>query len=581
MAAGISLLALATQCFGVLGFAGGVLPGILVIGAAAIAWPTIRSSGRHWLDGGRGGGRALILAAAGLVLVACSGPETAWDALTYHLRIPSLYLLEGKIVPVPDVFMSYFPFIGESLMLLAKNIGGDAGARMLHAMFWLAYGAGIAQLASARWGSHTGPWAFGLWVSVPLGMAIAHAAYVEYFLVLPLVAGLLIWTRSRFAVRRSSAVLIGGMAGSAMGVKYLGILPAVVLFILVFGGCRPKRAPVLLFILGGIAATGYWAVRNALWTGNPVYPLLMGGPRWSQADWVGWKGDLGAFQHPVAALFGQAPSLLMIGRDGAFPYLLLAGAAVPVLWREWRDPGLLLAATLLLFGWWLSAMQLRYLLPAIALLCIIEAGIFSPEAFGPANRRRVAWIGSLGVWTSLVFGAKNIEFGSGAFDIALGKISVHEHQTRYFRPADFPDMLATVAGMTGHRDRIYVMGYPFAYDLERRVWSDSQYVRPPLYWWLVGANDPERIAIRAKQAGLAFIVWSPEGTRELHRSRPWLMDWTPGGLRAYRRYWNLHSREVARLEHWRIVALRRAAQSGPSRGDPPGIEAVHSRVGGG
>lgn len=88
------------------------------------------------------------------------------------------------------------------------------------------------------------------------------------------------------------AVMAGLLGGSAVGVKPSFMIPAAVLFLITFfrnrraGGFRFAASRSALFACAGVAAGGYWYLRNFMLTGNPLFPmenLFFSGPYPRQA----------------------------------------------------------------------------------------------------------------------------------------------------------------------------------------------------------------------------------------------------------------------------------------------------------
>ena len=588
LAAGLPLLALGAQGAGWLGLAA---PQVFAA-VAAIAAAALPALGR------RGAaaalpllGRPLALArradpsgflvwiprvSVAAVLVASLAPEVAWDAVVYHLCVPSLYLVDRKIVPLPAIFPSYFPFTGETLFLVARSIGGDPAARLLHALAWLAAAEGVARLAARVWSRDAAPWARAMFLTLPFGMVIASRAYVEFFLVLSLVGSLLALTAPR-----PRWLAAGWLAGAAFGTKYLGGAAAVVLFAVSLHRARrgrldpggrfdprgltgpgPRR-----FAAAALAAGGAWLVRTWAWTGNPVYPVLFGGLRWTPADMAGWRDDARAL-HPDPAGLLAAPWRLMTspGSDGALSPLVLIAVAGPLLWPAARRGKLWGVALALFVIWGLTAPLARYLTPALAIACVAGAGCVNGAGLGPVARRWMTRLSLAGLIGSVACGVKAIQFSTASYDPALGKVTPAAYRAGYFRPEGYEGVLAAAESRAPPRGRVYFLGHVFSYDLPRRVWFEFLYVRPPLYWWLKDAGSAERVRVVARQAGLTQIVWHPLGGLAILGKKPWLTDWNPARLRAYREFWALHVREAERLGDWVVFDVR--ATAGPVAAGP-------------
>jgi len=582
-AAGLPLLALAVQGLGWLGL---VDPRILAAVAALGGAAAVPLLGRSPRAGAFPPGEAVDTPAwlvwiprfaAAAVLIAAFAPEVAWDAVVYHLRVPSLYLVERKIVPIPAIFPSYFPFTGETLFLLARGLGGDSAARVLHTIVWLAAGTGIAALAARVWDSRAAAWGRAMFLTLPFGMVLASRAYVEFFLVLPIVGSLLALSGAK-----PRWLAAGWLAGAALGTKYLGGAAAVVLFAFAIhlawsSGVRWNSAgrPARRFAAAAIAAAGVWLARNWLWTGNPVYPVLFGGQRWTPADMAGWRDDARALV-PDPLVLLAAPWRLMIepGSDGALSPLILIAVAGPLLWPAARSRRLWGVALALFVIWWITAPLARYLTPALAVACVAGAGCVNGLSAGPVARRWMTGLSLAGLIGSVACGVKAIQFSTASYDPALGKITPAAYRAGYFRPEGYETVLAALERRIPPRGRAYFLGHVFSYDLPRRVWFEFLYVRPPLYWWLRDAAGPDRVRVRARQSSLTQIAWCEPGGLAILGRKPWLSDWTPARLEAYRGFWAAHVREAERIGDWVIFDVR------PGCGTPwtgrtlPGTEGI-------
>jgi hypothetical protein len=631
-AAGIPLTALLLQALGLLGLAyPAILAGAALAPASCGLWNLARfGRSAGWserpIHGESPALRWIICAAIAVVGLAALAPETAWDAVVYHLRVPSLYMLQHRICPVPEIFPSFFPFSGEMLLMLAGVLGGDPAARLTHFLAWLATAIVIARLAenanagigatgtacpvgtsqqisldandrlyaSSKDGS-VGTLAAALFLTIPLGMVIACRAYVEFFLVLPLACSLLVLLSPRFSGRRiraleepafgrrgqlcwpcrplgSDLVLAGWLAGAVLGTKYQGA-PIAILLGVATVSLYHGRLPVAAarFTLPALAACGGWFLRNTLWTGNPVYPLLGGGPRWTPADTAGWYGDASAFRlDPVLLLTAPWTLIRETAGDGGLSPVLFSVAAAPLLWSTGRSRFLWFTALALGFLWWLASPLPRYLLPSLAILCAASAAMAGTPRSEPANQpgpqpwhRR--WAVPIGLAVMTVDGVTAIHFGTEPYGAAAGKTSPREYLAHRFRPPDFTESLARLETVVPPHGRAYIIGHNFSYGLSRRSWFDFLYTRPCLYWWLDGVDTPARILVRARQAGLTHLAWYPRGALAILGEKPGLMDWTPRRLALWLAFWKKHVRETERLANWTIFEISGSPAVGTGR----------------
>jgi 4-amino-4-deoxy-L-arabinose transferase-like glycosyltransferase len=226
-----------------------------------------------------------------------------YDSLEYHLGAPARWWRQGRVSHFPRMVYTNFPQGVEMLYLLAMSVFGGP---MRGAAVGLQVGVGFVVLtagAIAAFGRRFGAASAGragaaIYLATP--MLIGLATQDSYVVELPLAAYaflafyafLLARRADEDAARRRRFVLCGVMAGLAVGCKYpavLFVLAPLVVFALLEGLARRvgvRRSLGGAALVGGAAllVASPWLVRNAVNTGNPVYPLLydvFGGERWS------------------------------------------------------------------------------------------------------------------------------------------------------------------------------------------------------------------------------------------------------------------------------------------------------------
>jgi 4-amino-4-deoxy-L-arabinose transferase-like glycosyltransferase len=245
---------------------------------------------------------ALIIALAGSIVVLASVPPVDRDALTHHLAVPKLYLKHGGMVEIPSVPFSYYPMNLDLLYLIPLYFGNDIVPKYIHFVFalltaWLIYSYLRERLEKPSWGL-LGAFMF---LSLPVIVKLSVTVYVDLGLIFFSTASLLQllkWAADGYASR--NLILSGVFCGLALGTKYnalisLLLLTSLVPILHVRGGNgllanlsqngRPRRccsnwaqalraiAHAVLFVAAALLVYSPWMVRNAFWTGNPIYPL--------------------------------------------------------------------------------------------------------------------------------------------------------------------------------------------------------------------------------------------------------------------------------------------------------------------
>ncbi len=362
----------------------------------------------------------LILAAApaiaALLLAACAPPGTLWtseargfDALSYHLQLPHEWLAQGRIHPLEHNAYSWLPsymeaaytHLGAMTSFIATDpftqSGGPAtiASQLLHAFIALAAAASIASVVSTILHKHTdqpdqrrfaSALAALLFLTTPWVIVTGSLAYNEMPVCLFLAAALIVCESTSLTPARRGA-LIGLFVGAACCAKptalfMVGVPVGVLLLIR-----TPRGEWVRTFsaaAAAGMLMLSPWLTRNAIASGNPVFPYLVsvfGDGHWNAIEVARWKvghhesaslstrflllfsnrGYGHELWGPIAAVGGSTALLLLLIRrahKAAFAVLLLLAVQVSL----WLGIGHL---------------QSRFLLPTlIALVFPIAFAVF-------------------------------------------------------------------------------------------------------------------------------------------------------------------------------------------------------------
>jgi hypothetical protein len=340
--------------------------------------------GRAPLPAKLGGTLAAALLALG-ALHALS-PPWSYDALMYHLEAPRRFLQAGRLLLLPEIWQANGPSLTEMLFLPGLTAGSDAFARLIHLTCgtWLAW---AVFLFGRRFAPRTmGRWALWIFVGAPGLPIVAGFAYVD--LAWALYGFLALYALSLTYQDRQgtgAALLAGLLMGFAMSCKVLalGSFASLGLGFLLLSGAIPWRRRVrglTLFSGAALLTASPWYLKNLIWTGDPFYPLWLGGPGWPPERTVQLIAYLRTIGRPesgagfLAALWSAffSPAGRTLGVEGLSPLFLLA----PLYLLVRRSPTAhLLALTSLLYGvfWALTSMQVRFLLPVFPVLSLLAA----------------------------------------------------------------------------------------------------------------------------------------------------------------------------------------------------------------
>lgn len=278
--------ALWAQLFFALGLAG-LLRGpalwtALAAGAAlgleeAFRRPPAMAAARTALAGAGGPWLALLALHLAVLLPYALVPETFFDALEYHLGLPHLYLLRGRIGPVPDNAFSGVPNLPSMLYGWTLFLEPEGRGAHLLGLTFLPMACMALMGLGARLGSpRSGGLAAALFALSPCVSSSAQMTGVEgawAFLALASLSAAL--SAARRPDEAGPWAAAGIIVGAAMSCKTLAWgLPLAVLAASWSAEGRPPARRVFTAALAAACVLAPWLARNWLHYANPLYPFL-------------------------------------------------------------------------------------------------------------------------------------------------------------------------------------------------------------------------------------------------------------------------------------------------------------------
>ena len=337
-----------------------------------------------------------------LLVAACCPPGTMWrveaagyDVTSYHLQIPREWIAAGGMTELPHSVYAYLPGLIEAgyaalAVLHGLLFAGPAAAGVVEPAVYVCQLFHVALAVLAAWnlaalvmrltgGSReAGGFAAALVLLTPWVQVTGSLAYNEMAVLACAAAGLgVVLGPRRAASGVCDAVAVGLLAGAATLAKpTAGFAVALPLgALMVWRGWRSEtgETPVLrvkaailgggLTALIGAATLSPWLMRNAVWTGNPVFPLatsVLGTGHWdaeraerwdrahgrlarvpdTSAAGAVWRQALGNAGYGAvggAATPRERHNVARFGREGGVPLLwLLAASGAVLAWASAR-----------------------------------------------------------------------------------------------------------------------------------------------------------------------------------------------------------------------------------------------------
>ncbi|MGE0609565.1 MAG: hypothetical protein AB7O62_20915, partial [Pirellulales bacterium] len=367
--------------------------------------------------------RRMMLCLAGLslplvllYLLTAALPPWEFDVREYHLQVPKEWFQQGRIGFLPHNVYGNMPLGAEMQALLGMS--WMAGPRP----WW--YGAIAYKVVMACLGLATALalYAFGRRYASPLAGAVAalvylslpwvfhvstvgliegavgfylwmtfHAAWIGFEALKPAKPAKREESPPPFDIAASSATggrqlvgLAGFLAGSAIACKYPSLLfvGLPLLSAVAWKFLRAQPRLVLTCWLLMAVACGPWFVKNAAFTGNPVYPLaygLFGGKTWNEDKDARWKRGHGPPRDSRDRRFSApqlATSIAGLGWSHDFASPLVWPLAMFCLLAKNGRRGIWLSiiACLVVYfiAWWLLTHRMeRFFVPALPLAAML------------------------------------------------------------------------------------------------------------------------------------------------------------------------------------------------------------------
>ena len=396
--------------------------------------------------------------AIAILLTAASSPPGAlwssefggYDALTYHLPLPSAWLEAGRVWPLETNVYSFLPSYVEvafaqigSLTFAPPREGLEAGdgGRLLachyfHAMLALGAAWVVAAVthrqARGSLGDNAGSFAAALAFAValltPWTIVVGSLAYNEMGVVLLGAGALLAAISTELGIWRRG-LIAGALVGVACGVKPTALFligPGVGVALVAHVPWRNWHRAVLPGALAGVAVLLPWLIRNWLAAGNPVFPLgidLFGGGHWTpfQAEaWARSHSFDGSLTERLRTALWIAPDAgsgaptvqrwrgpLNPQWGGLFPAAVFGIIAAVASSRTRRAAGVLACGLVLGFVAWfgLTHVQSRFLLPMLIFAApAVGLGAAAVAELGLRAMTRIAAAAVCGVQAALLIG---------------------------------------------------------------------------------------------------------------------------------------------------------------------------------
>jgi hypothetical protein len=469
---------------------------------------------------------ALVIAVLTFEAVAAMAPLTGSDALRYHFTAPMLILRNG-FSPNFSLVHSFFIGQGHLLILTGLALGSEKLALGLIVLGG-ALSAAAAACLTRKWSSREWAWLSALsFLLIPVVFwQVSAAGAPDIWMAFFATTGVLAIARFGPDRRIITAFFLGTLAGALAGAKYTGCILAATSVVAFLVEAQSLRG--LAPFVGGALVAGIWPyLRNALWTGDPVFPFLL---RWIV------PGRVNSFTLPSIIADTGGHAHLTILQLAEFPLFSAVDAAHAGFWQFYGPLCLIFAPFILLAirntSLWRASLivwvgssvaigattgMLRFLLP---LLPVALAAVFA----GAAHLTHRNWkclrtvsFASIGVFL-VACAAGLIAYGHSAASVAAGLTSREDYLRHKAPDYGLVEFINKTLEGTENRNKtmvfmqhVYYLRVPFVSGNPDASWTvDPQRLASRQSWrdffrsenirWIVRAPDyPPAIAAPLKQ----------------------------------------------------------------------------------
>ena len=455
---------------------------------------------------------AVLAVPVGLALLEALMPVSSPDELVYKLAVPHAYLLQGGMVELPLNSESYFPG-GLSLPAMgALALSGGTAARLVFFAIYL-----LALRVVRRLGDRVEPGSGVLAAAVvawtPALMLIAGWCWADWGMIGLLLLSYEAWDRFR---ERPSADLAAACAlalGAGLASKYTAAP-----WLLVFAAAalpslwrlgvpvaRTAACAAAVVVLAG----GFFYVRNAVWTGSPVAPFLLGnGPT------MGHFRTQGGATSPAGSRLSGWQELIR-GYDVLHPGIVddALGVALPLcvlaspfgVWRRRRYRDLFAVGAIQLAAFAAFAPTSRLMLTALVPLAFLGAAalVIAWRRAGAALRVAAAASAAAVLIGQLALVGWVLVVSYDAFPYLVGA----ETESQYVgRTRDYARPYAALAEKAPDGGPVLLLGENRSYHLDRPALSAGNLDGPRMAEWLARFRTPASLAEELRRRGITHVV---------------------------------------------------------------------------
>ena len=212
-------------------------------------------------------------------------PPISRDALIHHLAIPKLWLKHGGFYETTWSVFSYYPMNVDLLYIIPLYFKKDFMAKFIHMSFGIGTALMIYYYLRNRISRTAGLLGILVFLSTPVVVRLSTQAYVDLGLAFFTTAAIFAFIRFRDSkFTEFKWLFLSSVAmGLALGTKYNALIAWFFLcaaIVFVYANETQEQWQAIkcgtIFFLISFLIFSPWLIKNAILTGNPLFPLFQG-----------------------------------------------------------------------------------------------------------------------------------------------------------------------------------------------------------------------------------------------------------------------------------------------------------------
>jgi hypothetical protein len=462
-------------------------------------------------------------------------PEISTDAIAYHLLIPKMYLLRGKVDHLALFVEAYYPSLAEYNYLPLLRLSNEIVCKSFH--FWigivlLIFLSRFIQAVRPGSGRLLAP---ALFLSMPVTAIHIGWAWNDFMYTFFILLSLYFLFSYHQSAKTSGRdlLLAGILAGLASWTKYTFVLYFLTTLILFFTGYWRwgwRARQFYLFLVGIAIVAPFWLVQNWMFTGNPFYPFLnqiFQSPYWTEnsdqffhdalrhweiAEW-NWLTYL---TFPIHVTM---KARLVDIQTGILPLILL-----PLLFVRGSTKGIgflkaYIAACI--FVWLFIHTENRSMFSVFAVIFCVSAVALEEIRWEKSKTKNIILAGILIVsCTNFFYTTLTIYHLFDPFGYFLGRENATQYRSRLSESQKAFDYLNKTPGV----GRVMLVSSHVPYYLDR-PFVFSSFADPPVAEVLFHqAKDSEYVSQKLRKLGVTHILLNRSAYQSEHEGK--LYSWS-------------------------------------------------------